>query len=138
MRLRFDKEVDTEVRRAIKEFVQWLCSEYFFPIRVLIYIRAAKQIKAMDGELVSATCFMPYDKYAEPYIRVSTGDYVEIKETCGKDNALAGILGSIAHELTHYFQWVNNINLTEIGVERQANKYRDYILYEYAQTRDHP
>lgn len=137
-RLKFDKDVDPEVKRACKEFLSWLRKEYFFPIRVPIYIKASKQIKAMDGEMVSATCFKPFNVHEEPYIRIATGDYYEIKTRKGKDNALAAILGSIAHELTHYFQWVNNLKLTPIGEERQAKNYVDYILDEYAETREHP
>ena len=56
----------------------------------------------------------------------------------GKDNALASILLSLAHELTHYYQWINNIQLTPTGRERQATKYANYIIDEYASTREHP
>ena len=48
------------------------------------------------------------------------------------------ILLTIAHELTHYFQWINALKLTPIGQERQATKYARYILDEYAETREHP
>ena len=58
--------------------------------------------------------------------------------TLGRDDALALILETIAHELTHYFQWINDIRLTEIGYERQAASYADYILDEYASVVDHP
>jgi len=56
----------------------------------------------------------------------------------GRDNALASILMSIAHELTHYFQWINNLPLTLMGEERQATIYARYIIDEYAETRGHP
>jgi len=138
LRLRFDNNVDTEVKRACKEFCQWLRREYYFPQRVIIYFKSSKQIKASDGEMVSATFFGPFQKDVEPYIRISTGDYEELLKRRGKDNALAAILRSIAHELTHYFQWINDIKLTEIGYERQAKSYSEYVVYEYSQTRDHP
>lgn len=92
----------------------------------------------MDGEYVSAIFFNPYDKFTEPYIRVSTGNYEELLAKLGQDNALANILSTIAHELTHYFQWINDIQLTEIGCERQARAYSEFILDEYAETREHP
>jgi len=138
VRLKFDKNVDDEVRRACKEFVAWLRTMYFFPIRVPIYIKHLEKIKALDGEYVVATCFLPSDRFAEPYIRVTAGDYYLMKEKNGQDNALAAILGSIIHELTHYFQWVNDLQLTEIGTERQAKNYVKIILSEYAETREHP
>ena len=138
VRLKFEKKVDPEVRRACKEFLSWLRKEYFFPIRVPIYIKATKKIKAKDGEMVSATCFRPFDIHEEPYIRISVSDYHELESKRGKDNALAAILSSIAHELTHYFQWINGLELTPIGEERQAKAYARYIIYEYAETREHP
>lgn len=101
-------------------------------------MKESYQIKAKNGELVSATFFGPFDKMTEPYIRVATGDYEEMLIQKGKDDALAAILGSIAHELTHYFQWINDIQLTEIGEERQAKAYAGFILDEYKETREHP
>lgn len=74
----------------------------------------------------------------EPYIRVAAGDYEELLKHYGKDNALAAILLTIAHELTHYFQWINDINLTKIGMERQPTSYAQYILEEYKGIREHP
>lgn len=92
----------------------------------------------MDGEMVSATFFGPYDKMKEPYIRVSTGDFGEIKARNGRDNAVFAVLHSVAHELTHYFQWVNGLELTAIGEERQAAYYADIIIDEYMDVYDHP
>lgn len=138
IRLRFDKGVDNEVKRACIEFSSWLRKEYFFPIRVPIYIKEAEKIKAKDGEMVSAIFFTPDDRRIEPYIRIATGDYYALKDKHGKDNALAAILKSIIHELTHYFQWINDLALTNKGAERQATIYTGYILDEYAGTRDHP
>jgi hypothetical protein len=126
------------VKRACKAFLKWMRTEYFFPIRVNIYVKAQERIKSMDGEMVSATCFRPDDRHDEPYIRVSAGDYSELLLKWGQDNALAAILGSVAHEITHYYQWVNDLKLTPIGEERQATCYKRFILSEYAETREHP
>lgn len=138
LRLKFDKNVNSEIRRACKEFGAWMRTEYYFPIRVPIYIKSSYYIKAMDGEMVNATFYEPVNRYHEPYIRIATGDYIEMLNDDGKDNALASIIGSIVHELTHYFQWINDIELTEIGIERQAKAYTRFILDEYAETRVHP
>ena len=138
IRFRFDKSVDAEVKRTCLEFASWLRSEYHFPVRVPIYVKGTKRIRAKDGDLVVGTFFEPFSYSDEPYIRVATGDYLELCNEVGKDNALASILTSIAHELTHYFQWINNLQLTPIGAERQATKYSKYILYEYSLTCEHP
>ena len=139
LRLRFDKGIDDEVRRACKEFALFLRKEYFFPLRVMVYIKKSFQITAMDGEKVVGTFWRIEDNYTiEPYIRVATGDYKDLCLKWGKDSALTAILITMAHELTHYYQWINSLHLTLIGEERQATKYARYILDDYAETREHP
>ncbi len=139
LRLKFDRDVHPEVKRACKEFAKWMRREYFFPIRVPIYLKSKSKIKALDGEMVYGTCFEPLNRNEEPYIRIAVGDYYELIDKWGdKDSVLAAYLKCIAHELTHYFQWINDIKLTEIGKERQAAINAKYILEEYAETRDHP
>jgi len=138
IRFRFDKSVDPEVRRACLQFALWLRSEYYFPVRVPIYVKGIKRIRAKDGDFVVGTFFEPCSYLDEPYIKIASGDYVDLHEKRGKDNALATILSSLSHELTHYFQWINNLQLTSIGAERQATQYSKYILYEYSLVCEHP
>jgi hypothetical protein len=138
LRLKFEKGIDAEVRRACKEFCKWIRTEYYFPVRIPVYVKKSKYIKAMDGDFVNGTFFKPFNKIEEPYARIATGFYHEDLLKRGKDNSLASVLLTIAHELTHYFQWINNIQLTEIGEERQATRYARLILDEYAQTHEHP
>ena len=138
-RLRFDSGIDPEVRRACKEFAAFLRKEYFFPLRVVAYIKNKKKIRAMDGDLVYGTFWSMEDDYTvEPHIRVAAGDYLNLCDRWGKDSALTAILLTIGHELTHYFQWINALELTPIGMERQATKYARYVLDDYAETREHP
>ena len=105
----------------------------------MVYIKNSFKITAMDGDKVVGTFWRIEDNYTiEPYIRVAAGDYKDLCSKWGKDNALTAILVTMAHELTHYFQWINSLHLTLIGEERQATKYARYILDEYAETREHP
>ena len=138
LRLRCDRDLNPEVKRACKAFCAWLRKNYEFPIRVPVYLKATEFIKARDGEHVSATFFGPFDRSEEPYIRVSEGDYVKDVEECGQDNALAGILHSIAHELTHYYQWLNRSELSEDKEEAQAVRQARRVIRKYAETREHP
>ena len=53
--------------------------------------------------------------------------------------------GVLAHELSHYFQWLNHHDVwlsddpeTNRRLERQAVYYADAILDDYAETVDHP
>ena len=68
--------------------------------------------------------FAPYDKYVEPYIKIAVGDYEKLKKKWGKDDALETYLLCIAHELSHYYQWINELKLTSMGEERQATIYQ--------------
>jgi len=83
---------------------------------------------------VSATFLGPFDRGEEPYIRVATGDYADLKKEFGRDNALAACLNSFAHEFVHYQQWVGTGEISERGVVRRAQS----IVDRYATTIDHP
>lgn len=145
IRLRFETGVSPEVRLACIRFVSWLRTEYEFPIRVCIYFKSLKVITSLSGESVSASFLGPFDISQEPYIRIAVGDYNELLEDVGRDNALAAILHSIAHELSHYFQWIkdheNWINASiksNEKYEKQAKYYADQIILDYAKVVDHP
>jgi predicted ATPase len=135
LRIRCEQGVHPEVKRACLEFAKWLRKEFEFPIRVVVYLKKDYQIKnKFTKELVSATFFAPFDKSEEPYIRIATRDYIELLEENGKDDALASILGSIAHELGHYYQWIDDLELDEEEAENES----EYMLELYGQTRGHP
>ncbi len=138
LRLHFDKSVHPEVREACKTFAKWLRQNYDFPLRVNVYIKDSYHIKTMNGEKVYGTCFRPFDIKEEPYIKIAAGDYVSYKSEVGRDDALASILHCIAHELTHYFQHINCLELTYKGEEIQATRYANNIVDLYSETRDHP
>lgn len=111
---------------------------YEFPVRVPVYFKASKEIMSSDGRIASALFFWPYDRKEEPYIKVAVGDYQEMLRERGKDNALAAILHSIAHELSHYYQWLKKYEYNEKRMERQAKYYAKELIYDYAETREHP
>ena len=135
LRLRTISGVDPEVRRSCIEFAKWLRKNMDFPIRIVIYLKKDYQVKNLTTkELVSATFFAPNDKKVESYIKIATGDYQELLEELGTDNALASILNSIAHELIHYQQWLKDENFGEIKAVKKAEQ----LIDQYAETRDHP
>jgi len=119
---------------ALIRFARWLRREYEFPIRVPVYLFPSEQIVTMHGHRVSASFFAPCDRRDEPFIRIATGDYPQLRAQVGRDNALGGFLQSLAHELVHYQQWVATGETSERGVIRQARR----IVGRYAQTTDHP
>ena len=145
LRLRFQPGVDPEVRAACIRFAAWLRRTYVFPVRVPVYVKAAATVICRDGEEASAVFFGPDDPAQEPYIRLSAGDYPTLRQRWGRDGALGAILHSLAHELSHYFQWLNHHDAwlsdepeTDRRMERQAVYYADAILNDYAETVDRP
>lgn len=136
--IRADQGVNADLKNACRVFVQWMKQSFSFPLPVCIYLKNRVLLRTMDGDTAVGTFFEPPNYAQRPYIRVAVGDYEDLLAEDGRDNAIASILTVIAHEMTHYFQWVNGLQLTEIGYERQADRYAKMILDEYAQTREHP
>ena len=136
LRLKFDKGVDIEVRKACKEFAAFMRREYFFPIRVPVYLKNQKKLKCMDGSFAYGTFFETISYKVEPYIRIAVGDYNDRCISWGKESAMIAILLTISHELTHYFQWINDLKLTPIGKERQATMYSNYVLDEFFESKN--
>lgn len=134
LRVRVESGTIPEVRSAILNFAKWLRLNYDFPIRLPIYVKKAKQIKSMSGEMVFGTFFAPYDKTIEPYIRLATGDYWDDRYEWGRDEALASILHTLAHEIVHYQQWLKDKDLDCRNSRLRATK----MLKAYANTREHP
>ncbi len=123
-----------EVRQAVKLFARWLRAHFPFPIRVPVYLFPTEQIMTRKRELVSASFFAPFDRSVEPYIRVATGDYTALRQKNGRDNALASILCSVAHEVVHYEQWSQSRELCE----REALRRASAIVRSYSKTVLHP
>lgn len=125
---------EPEVAQAIAKFGKWLRQTRDFPVRVPVYLLAGEVVRTFDGRLVTASFFAPFDRTEEPYIRIATGDYPVLKKQRGRDNAIAAILCSLAHEIIHYEQWVRNGRTSEAGVAKKALA----LVARYAKTTDHP
>lgn len=131
LRMHYDRHINNFLKCILVHYVNWIRKNYQFPIRINVYIKNRSQIKALDSSSVSATFFGPFDRLQEPYIKVAVGDFNDwIKET-DLFQAVCSVLSSLAHEFTHYYQWVNNFNLTEVQEERQANYFSRKIVYLY-------
>ena len=135
LRFRFDSDVHPDVKESIKNFAKWLRCNYCFPIRVTIYIKSKERVRAKDGDLVCGTFCKTYDHSVEPYGKIATGDYLDLLKTLSKESTTAAINYTIAHELTHYYQWLNDIELTPRGEEWQASFWANRIIDEYEASR---
>lgn len=122
------------VCRSIFRFATWLRTKYDFPIRVPVYLSFHERLVTMHGSIVTASFFAPWEPDVEPYIRIATGDYARERAKRGRDKALAGYLGSLAHEVVHYQQWLKTGEITERGVVVRAG----HMVDRYSQTVPHP
>lgn len=129
MKVPYDEDFDFIY--ACLKFAAWLRQEYEFPIRVPIYFKSKAYLKCVDGDIAYGTCFIPDTYKDEPYIRIATGDYVVLCKEWGEKYATLSILRTLAHELTHYYQWINGVSLSHESEERQAVNTSKLIIEYY-------
>lgn len=122
------------VRMAYIRFAVWLRTQFDFPIRVPVYLLPGECVRTVDGDIVTASIFLPWNRKTEPYIRVATGDFPRLNRELGRDNALAAFLSSLSHEVIHYRQWIETGDFRERGVALRASK----LVVRYSETRGHP
>lgn len=134
MRLRFESGVDPELREALLRFAKWLRTVYEFPIRVPVYIKNRDFIVAVDKDLVAGTFFGPYDKTQEPYIKIAAGEFTKERKRINHRELVYNYFAVLAHELTHYYQWLGDQTLTARGEEWQASFYGNNVVYEYIEA----
>lgn len=134
LRLRFENGVDTELHEAFLRFAAWLRTVYEFPIRVPVYIKNSDFIVAVDKDLVAGTFFGPYDKTQEPYIKIAAGAFAKERKRLKHRELVYNYFAVLAHELTHYFQWIGDQTLTKRGEEWQATFYGNRVVYEYIEA----
>lgn len=118
------------VRKALVRFVRWLRTRMRFPVRVPIYLSAKKVLICADGRTAVGVFFYPNDLSTDPYIRIATGDYADIRRTRGRDDSLAAFIQTLAHEVVHYEQWVAGRHVGERGASRRAAR----LLKHYSRS----
>lgn len=127
---RFENGVHEDIKFLFLDFAKWLSSNFDFPVRVAVYVKSSETITLRNGNIAWGS-FRYFGTYDEPYIRIPTGDYLHEAERVGNEEAAVAILSSLVHELTHYFQWINQFEQTDRGSEWQANYYRYRIIDLY-------
>ena len=138
LRLVFEKNIDSEIKRASKEFCNWLRTQYDFPVRVTVYFKTKEYLMSESGEKIVSTFWSPDNDEEEPYIKMATGDIQDLIKKRGKNNALATLIISIVHDLTYYFQWIYGIDFSSDKSKKQAWYYANRILDKYSETREAP
>lgn len=135
--LRYETGISPEVNMVCIKFCKWLRRQFDFPIRVVIYLKPDYRIRnRTTNEMALATFLAPYDKNLEPEIRIATGSYMELIKLKGKKYALYEMLDSIAHEIIHYQQWLEDKELNEDDAEEQGYNLVDSYLETFTSILD--
>ena len=129
LRIRSASGVNDELKKEVQLYAKWLRQRFSFPIHVPVYLKNREWLAAADGDRASAIFFEPDDRSVEPYIKIAAGTAAENEPL--ENKLIVRVLFDLTHELTHYYQWLNDVNMTDRGRERQATNYGRRILWEY-------
>ncbi len=142
IRLRFDPGVDPEVRRALMQFVRWLQTQYAFPVRVPVYVRAAERLLCRDGDLACGTFLGPQRSgtgavYPPCRRRLpAAARSVGTGQCAGINPALACARADALFSMGARSRGYQTAD--ESRLERQADRCARETLYDYADVYAHP
>jgi hypothetical protein len=85
--------------------------------------------------MVAGKFFRPDEWDVEPYITIATGDFQDLSNQVGEDEAIKQYLLLLFHELMHYFQFTGRIDADEDWEERNADEGSDFLMRCYCGLR---
>ena len=129
--LHIEKGIDPELRKLFIRFANWARIKYCFPIHVNVYIKDCEKIRLVGGRMAYGG--FRYYEHRPPYIRIPARIEPWLREEEEELDIYYTILGSLVHELTHYFQWVAELEQTDSVSERQANYFRFRIIEQFCE-----
>ena len=129
---------ERELILAICRFVRFLKQKYEFPILLkIILCDSAKVTAPISKEQVVSVIWTPDSHtkvYKYPYILIAAGNYLKDRRRLGRDDALASYLDDLACRILSYQNWLKRDSLNVYAICIKARN----LLYEYAETREHP
>lgn len=121
----YEKSLDGEIKELFLSFSKWLRKNYVFPIHLNIYIVDKEKVKLKNNQLVYGR--FRYYENRTPVIHIPAKIEEYVKDSYAINEIFDGVLSSLVHELTHYYQFVLDLELSE----RQANYYRFRIVDKF-------
>lgn len=128
LRLIFLDGVSNVERASCKSFCDWLKRKYWFPIRIYIVFVPQKKFKSLDDGHYYYGIF--YSNLADKRFKYPR---ICVAVHCKSDEDVQNCYFTIAHELTHYFQWYfyEDEKCSSRSLEIGANKWARYIVDNY-------
>ena len=127
--LHYEDGIDDELKKLYRSFAVWLRRNYVFPVRINIYILNCEKIRLRNGQM-SYGSFRWFPNKT-PIIKIPSAVEKALLNEYTIDEIYEQILSSLVHELTHYYQWILDLNQSNSVSERQANYYRYRIIEKY-------
>ncbi|MBE6756866.1 MAG: hypothetical protein E7555_10485 [Ruminococcaceae bacterium] len=125
----YEKGIDYELKKLYHSFGKWLKSNYVFPVRINIYILNCEKIRLRNGQMAYGS--FRWFPHKTPIIKIPSAVEKGLLNDYTIDEIHEQILSSLVHELTHYYQWILNLEQSNSLSERQANYYRYRIIEKY-------
>ena len=126
---RYEKGIDEKLKEIYKKFAKWLRQTYVFPARLTVYVKNCEKVKLLNGDMAYGS--FRWFENKNPYIRIPSSIYPKLYEKYSEEELFEGVLSSLVHELTHYFQWVTGLEQEDKVSEKQANFYRYRIIDKF-------
>lgn len=128
LRLKFYPDITFTDRQLCIGFCNYLRRNYFFPIRVYLCFVGQRKFKdPIDGHLYYGIFYSNNNERHKRYPKI----FIAAK-TYDKDDRY-NLLFTIAHELSHYYQWYfyDDEKRSDRSLEIEANRWADYLVGEY-------
>ena len=129
LHLHFDAGIPSELKQQAIAFTKWLRKNYTVPITLHVYFRNTYRIRLKNGTMAYGS-FRWYPQ-RPPYIQIAAKPEPEMLKNNSDSENTETILSSLVHELTHYYQWLDDLKQTSAASEWQANHYRYQILDQW-------
>ncbi len=124
----YENIFDDSTAEGIKKFIAFLRKKYYFPIRLNVLFCDTEAFRHhIDNHTYYGAFYSMDDEKRKVYPRISIASKVTEK------NTLENILYTLAHEITHYYQWYffEEGKRTDRSIESEANKWSEYIFNLY-------
>ncbi len=122
----FEKGIEDNLRKLYIEFSKWLRKNYVFPVHMHIYIINSEKVRLQNGKIAYGS--IRWFPKRNPRIKIPSAVETHLLSKYTKEDIYDQILSSLVHELTHYYQWILDLEQDNAVSERQANYFRYRIL----------
>lgn len=126
LRIRCLDGIELQLREIVIEFGKWIRTELDFPVTVTVYLRSKYISKINNKETFLSAFYVPDSRGYNPYIRVDVENH---KDNLNDINEFRkSILVSIAHEIIHYMQWLEELDFCEEDAENKSEQLVEKFL----------